>query len=119
MKLLKRILTGIAGLLLVGVIFFLASDVIVAPPSNAIVVLNHDKQELLAPPCINPNFNYEEYPGFELSTLEDARNLGYKGDNCSEHALWTSHSTFTHYVLVPLKIAKPLKRWDDNGNWTH
>lgn len=119
MKLIKNILTGIAGFLFFGALIFFASEVTTAPPSNAVVVLNHNKQELLAPPCLNPNFKYEEYPEFELSTLEKARKLGYESDNCSEHALWPSQSTFTNYVLVPLKIVKPLKRWDENGNWTH
>lgn len=119
MKQIKGILTAIVGVLFMGGLFFLASDVTMAPPSNAVVVLNHDNQEMLAPPCLNPNFKYEEHEEFELSTYEQAKELGYKGDNCSEHALWPTQSTFTNYVLVPLKIVKPLKRWDNEGNWTH
>lgn len=119
MERIKSIFIGLGGLLFFGLLIFLGSDITKPPPSNAVVVLKHDTQEFLAPPCLNPNYPYEEDSNFEVTSLETAKGMGYEGDNCTEHALYPTQGTFTHYVLVPLNLAKPLNRWDKDGNWTH
>jgi hypothetical protein len=109
----------IFGILIIGLLFFLGSDVVIAPPSNAIVVLKHDSQTYLAPPCINRNLNIQDNPNFSKSKLKEAKNLNYKPDNCTDHALYPTRSTIVHYTLEPLKIVKPLNRWDKEGNWLY
>jgi hypothetical protein len=123
MGLIKKSITHIStffiGILVIGTLFFLGSDVVVPPPSNAIVMLKHNSQTYLAPPCINKNFNIQNNSNFSKSTLKEAKELNYKSDNCSEHALYSSRSTIIHYTLEPLKIIKPLNRWDKDGNWLY
>ena len=119
MERMKNVFIAIGGLLFLAIVLFLGSETMASPPNNAIVLLKHDTKEMLAPPCLNPDYPYEDDDRFEVATLELARELDYEGDNCSRNALYPSRSTIAHYVLEPLGILKPLKRWDEDGNWTH
>jgi hypothetical protein len=117
MKIINNTFGAVLSICILFIFLFLGSNVMVSAPSNAVVILKKDTKVFLAPPCINSNFNIKNSTNFKETTLSEARKLKYKPDNCTDNALHPSRSSIIQYTLEPLKIVKPLYRWDKDGEW--
>lgn len=109
----------IGSIAFIGILFWLGSDVMQAPPTNIVLLADHTNKTYISPECLNAKVDYTTSE-FEVVTLEKAsKELNYEYDSvCTHDSIWPSRNSAWNFIGTKLGFLKPLNwKWNEDGSW--